>query len=70
MLVKQSSWRPTRKLSAATVGGAAVAVAGLVLRNLLPSWYDPGVMLALTPIVVFGLGYLTHDEDNTPEQNA
>lgn len=70
MLVKQSGWKPTRKLSAATIGGAAVAVGGLALKNLAPNWFDPAVMLSVTPIVVFGVGYLTHDEDNTPEQNA
>ena len=69
-LVKQTSIMPTRKLSAAVIGSAAIAVGGLILKNLAPGWYDPEVMIAITPIVVFALGYAVHDEDNTPEQNT
>lgn len=64
ILVSQKSALPTRKLSAATIGAALVAVSGLVVRNLAPDWYDPDVWLALTPIVVFALGYLVRDEAN------
>lgn len=67
MLVKQPALNPTRKLSAAVIGAAIMAVLGLILRNTAPGWYDPVTLAALTPIVIFGLGYFTHDADNTPE---
>lgn len=63
--INQPSLNPTRKLTAATVGAAAVSVAGLIVRNLAPDWYDAEVMLAITPIVVFGLGYFIRDLPNT-----
>lgn len=63
--INQPTLNPTRKLTAATVGAALVSVAGLVLRNLAPDWYDAEVMMAVTPIVVFGLGYLIRDLPNT-----
>lgn len=66
--INQPSINPTRKLTAATVGAALVSVSGLVLRNLVPDWYDAEVMMAITPIVVFGLGYLIRDLPNTGEE--
>lgn len=62
--VNQPTANPTRKLSAAVIGAAAMAVLGLVLRNAAPDWYDPAVMAALTPIVIFGLGYFVKDRPN------
>lgn len=62
--VNQVNANPTRKLSAAVIGAAAMAVIGLVLRNSFPDWYDPAVMAALTPIVIFGLGYFVKDRPN------
>jgi len=58
----QPSARPTNKLTAATLAAAALAVSGLIVRNLWPEWYDAGVWTALTPLAVFGLGYVVRDE--------
>ena len=60
--VNQPSAKPTNKLTAATIAAAALAVSGLIVRNLWPHWYDAGVWTALTPLAVFALGYLVRDE--------
>lgn len=62
--IVQPTANPTRKLSAAVIGAAIMAVLGLGLRNLAPEWYDPTVLAAVTPIVIFGLGYFTKDAPN------
>lgn len=62
--VAQSSVNPTNKLSAATVAAAAVSITGLALRNLAPGWYDPDVMTAVLPIIVFATGWLVPDRPN------
>lgn len=62
--IDQPTANPTRKLSAAVIGAALMAVAGLGLRNLAPEWYDPTVLAAMTPVVIFGLGYFTKDAPN------
>jgi hypothetical protein len=61
-LVKLPTSNPTRKLSAATLGAAAMSVTGLIIKNVWPQWYDAEVWLNLTPVVIFALGYFTHDE--------
>lgn len=62
--VNQPSVNPTNKLSAAVVGSAAVGVVGLYLRNKLPGWYDPDLMLTVTPIVVWASGFVIRDKPN------
>lgn len=62
--INQPTLNPTNKLSAATVAAAAVSVVGLVLRNLAPEWYDPDVLAAVLPVVVFATGYLIKDKPN------
>lgn len=62
--VNQPTRNPTRKLSAAVIGAAVMAVVGLAVKNLAPDWYDPTVIAALTPVVIFGLGYFVKDEPN------
>lgn len=62
--VNQPTWNPTNKLNAATVAAAAVSVVGLILRNLAPEWYDPDVLAAVLPVVVFAAGYLVKDKPN------
>ncbi|MHA6686339.1 hypothetical protein [Mesorhizobium sp. A556] len=62
--INQPSANPTRKLSAAVIGAALIAVAGLIVKNAAPEWYDPEVFAALTPIVIFGLGYYVRDRPN------
>ena len=62
--VNQPTPNPTRKLSAAVIGAAMMAVAGLIVKNVAPDWYDPDVFAALTPIVIFALGYYVRDRPN------
>lgn len=62
--INQPSKNPTNKLTAATLAGAVVSVSGLVLRNLAPEWYDPDVLTAVLPIVVFAAGWFTSDAPN------
>lgn len=62
--VSQPTVNPTNKLTAATVGSAVIAVAGLILKNLFPIWYDPDVLLSVSPIVIFALGYIIRDKPN------
>lgn len=63
-LVTQPSKNPTVKLAAATIAGGVMAVFGLVLKNLAPTWYDPEVILAVTPLVGFATGWLFRDHPN------
>lgn len=62
--IHQPSSQPTNKLTAATLAAALVPAAGLILRNVFPEWYDPDVMVGMTPIFVFLLGYLVKDAPN------
>jgi hypothetical protein len=62
--VFQPSSQPTNKLTAATLGAALIPVIGLFLRNMAPEWYDPEVILGLTPVMTFLMGYLIKDEPN------
>lgn len=62
--VSQPTLNPTNKLTAATVGSAVISVGGLILKNLYPVWYDPDVLLSVSPIVIFALGYIVRDHPN------
>lgn len=62
--VNQPTLNPTRKLTAATIAAAAVSVSGLIVRNLAPEWYDAEVWAAMTPIVIFAVGYFVKDRPN------
>lgn len=62
--VDQPTPMPTRKLSAATITAALMAVTGMVVRNLWPSWYDENVWLALMPVVSLAVGYFVKDAPN------
>lgn len=62
--VKQPTINPTNKLTAATIVAAAVPLAGLIVRNLWPSWYDETVWAGMTPILVMAIGYFVKDEAN------
>lgn len=62
--INQPTVNPTRKLTAATIVGAVIPVTGLLLRNLAPQWYDPDVMLGLTPILIFAVGWFVKDNPN------
>ena len=65
--VSQPSANPTNKLTAATVAAALHSVFGLVLRNLAPEWYEPDVMAATLPILVFAIGWLVPDSPNVAQ---
>lgn len=62
--VNQPTLAPTRKLTAAVVAGAAHSILGLLLRNMAPEWYDPEVMAATLPLVIFLAGYVIKDNPN------
>ena len=42
-------------------------MSGLIVRNLAPEWYDAEVWAAMTPIVVFALGYFVKDKPNVDQ---
>lgn len=62
--VSQPSRQPTNKVSAATITTALVAVSGLALKNLAPQWYDPEVMLSMTPVLLFVVAWFVPDAPN------
>lgn len=62
--VNQPSSQPTNKLTAATLAAAIMPAFGLVLHNLWPQWYDPEVVMGMTPVLVYLLGYLIKDAPN------
>lgn len=62
--ITQPTINPTRKLTAATIVGAMMPVTGLILRNLAPEWYDPEVMLGITPVALFVVGWFVKDNPN------
>lgn len=64
-IVSQDTPNPTRKLAAASLAAAFMSVSGLVIKNVAPTWYDPEVWATLLPIVVFALGYIVKDRDNS-----
>lgn len=61
-LVTQPTNNPTRKLTSAVVGVAAVEVIRTGLANFAPGWSDPAMWTALSPIIVFACGWLIKDE--------
>lgn len=64
MKVSQPTSNPTRKLSAATIALAAVELAWVLLVNFAPSYADPNLKAAITPVVVFLVGYMVKDAPN------
>lgn len=64
MKVSQPTANPTRKLSAATIALAVVELAWVLLVNFAPAFADPNLKAALTPLVVFLVGYMVKDEPN------
>lgn len=64
MKVNQPSANPTRKLSAATIALAVVELAWVLLINFAPSFADPNLKAAVTPLVVFLVGYMVKDAPN------
>ena len=62
--IEQPTANPTRKLTAATLASAIVSVSGLIVRNISPDWYDDAVWAAMTPIVIFAVGYFVKDLPN------
>jgi predicted anti-sigma-YlaC factor YlaD len=62
--VDQPTANPTRKLSAAVIASAVLQVSGLIVRNLWPTYYDDAVWAALSPVVIFAVGYFVKDLPN------
>jgi hypothetical protein len=64
--VKQPTARPTNKLTAAIVATALTETARVTLDTFWPNTFDGPFWLAISPVVVFAVGYFIKDEDNTP----
>ena len=64
MTINQPTANPTRKLSAATIALALVELLWVLLVNFAPGYADPNLKAALTPVVVFLVGYWVKDEPN------
>lgn len=62
--INQPSINPTRKLTAVTVSGALLSALSLVIKNLWPEWYDPQLMLNLSPIMLLIVGWFIKDNPN------
>lgn len=62
--INQPSANPTNKLTAATLATSLVPIIGLVMKNLAPEWYDPEVIIGLTPVVTFVAGWFIKDSPN------
>jgi hypothetical protein len=60
MKVSQPSSMPTRKLSAAVVASALIALA----RWAVPALDDDALWIGLTPLIVLGVGYFVRDNAN------
>ncbi len=63
--VPQPTKRPTNKLTAAVLGAFLVSVSSVLVRVLLPEWYDPEVFITLGPVATGLLGYVIMDAPNT-----
>ncbi len=62
--VIQASANPTNKLTAAVVSTAVIEVARTAAMNYLPGWSDPALWSALSPCVVFFVGWYVPDQPN------
>jgi hypothetical protein len=60
--VNQPTINPTNKLTSATVAAAVYSVAGLIVRNLWPEWYDESTWAAVLPVLIFGAGWVIRDK--------
>lgn len=62
--VNQPSINPTRKLTAAVIATAGIEVTRIVAEQVFPGVFDGAFYAAISPIVVFGVGYFVKDEPN------
>lgn len=62
--VKQPSYNPTNKLTAAVLGAAVVEIAQIALANLAPTWTTPALWNALTPVIILACGWFVPDRPN------
>lgn len=62
--VNQPTLNPTNKLTAATVAAMVMEISRIVTINYAPEWYSPELWGALTPVVVFVMGWLIKDQPN------
>ncbi len=61
-LVVQGNVSPTRKLTAATVAVALLAVLKVIAEWLFPGRFEPSFWIGIDPIVVIAAGYWIKDE--------
>lgn len=64
MKIVQPTINPTRKLGAATITVALIELARFLVQHFAPEFYDAALWSALTPIVMFAVGYFVKDEAN------
>jgi len=62
--VSQPTLNPTNKLTAAIVASALVELAHTAVDNLAPSWSNPALWTAMTPLVIGIVGYYVKDAPN------
>lgn len=55
--VNQPSKAPTRKLSSAIIVSAVMGWGGVILQNVAPDWFDPGVWASTTTAAIGIVGY-------------
>lgn len=55
--VNQPSMAPTRKLTASVIVSAVMGWGGVILQNVAPDWFDPGVWATSTTAVIAIVGY-------------
>jgi hypothetical protein len=63
-VIQPSPVNPTNKLGAATITVAIIELARFLVQHFAPDYYDAALWSALTPIIMFAVGYLVKDEAN------
>ena len=62
--VNQPTLNPTRKLTAAVIAAAVTELTRVMLNQLAPGVFDPAFWTAMSPIIVFAVGWFVKDEPN------
>jgi len=62
--INQPTINPTNKLSASVIAIAIIEIARVITHNFFPAFDDAGLWTALSPVVVFAIGYFVKDEAN------
>lgn len=57
-------YNPTNKLTAAAITSAFTELSRVVIIHTVPTYYDPALWAALSPMLVFAVGWFTRDYPN------